>query len=227
MHMSAIVVSALAAVAQAVDVQVVSVASTNNTLKFFPDKINAPVGSMVQFQFRGGNHSVVQSTFDNPCIPIQNVNTSAKGVYSGYQPVAASTAKGQIPVFTVEVKSATPMWLYCSQGKHCQNGMVMVINENTNANATRSLANYAKAAKNVAQALIPGQTGGGSGSGSGNGGGSASPTTGGGSGSGSGSGSGNGGGASATPSSPPTAGAVSLSAPGTLLLALGATFMLM
>lgn len=147
--MSAIVVSALAAVAQgrfsadagtgkevnrltrksAVDVQVVSVASTNNTLKFFPDKINAPVGSMVQFQFRGGNHSVVQSTFDNPCIPIQNVNTSAKGVYSGYQPVAASTAQGQIPVFTVEVKSATPMWLYCSQGKHCQNGMVMVINE--------------------------------------------------------------------------------------------------
>uniref|UniRef100_L2G134 Extracellular serine-rich protein n=1 Tax=Colletotrichum fructicola (strain Nara gc5) TaxID=1213859 RepID=L2G134_COLFN len=220
MHMSAIVVSALAAVAQAVDVQVVSVASTNNTLKFFPDKINAPVGSMVQFQFRGGNHSVVQSTFDNPCIPIQNVNTSAKGVYSGYQPVAASTAKGQIPVFTVEVKSATPMWLYCSQAKHCQNGMVMVINENTNANATRSLANYAKAAKNVAQALIPGQSsGGGSGSGSGNGGGSAHRhwlrhgLR--------------GAGASATPSSPPTAGAVSLSAPGTLLLALGATFMLM
>ncbi|KAF0324760.1 extracellular serine-rich protein [Colletotrichum asianum] len=230
MHMSAIFVSALAAVAQAVDVQVVSVASTNNTLKFFPDKINAPVGSMVQFQFRGGNHSVVQSTFDNPCIPIQNVNTSAKGVYSGYQPVAASTAKGQIPVFTVEVKSATPMWLYCSQAKHCQNGMVMVINENTNANATRSLANYAKAAKNVAQALIPGQSsGGGSGSGSGNGGGSASPTTGTGSGTGSGSGSGagSGAGASATPSSPPTAGAASLSAPGTLLLALGATFMLM
>lgn len=113
----------------AVDVQVVSVASTNNTLKFFPEKINAPVGSMVQFQFRGGNHSVVQSTFDNPCIPISNVNTSAKGVYSGYQPVAASAAKGQIPVFTVMVNSTTPMWLYCSQGKHCQNGMVMVINE--------------------------------------------------------------------------------------------------
>ncbi|KAL2880445.1 hypothetical protein SGCOL_004165 [Colletotrichum sp. CLE4] len=233
MHISAMVVSALAAVASAVDVQVVSVASTNNTLKFFPEKINAPVGSMVQFQFRGGNHSVVQSTFDNPCIPVSNVNTSAKGVYSGYQPVAASAAKGQIPVFTVMVNSTTPMWLYCSQGKHCQNGMVMVINENTKANATRSIENYAKAAKNVAQAQIPG----GGAAGGSNGGGSASPTGGAGGGSNNGGGSGNGGsnnggsnnggGSSATPSSPPTAGAVSLSAPGTFLLALGAAFLLM
>ncbi|KZL83544.1 extracellular serine-rich protein [Colletotrichum incanum] len=226
MHISAMVVSALAAVAQAVDVQVVSVASTNNTLKFFPDKINAPVGSMVQFQFRGGNHSVVQSTFDNPCIPISNVNTSAKGVYSGYQPVAASAAMGQIPVFTVMVSSTAPMWLYCSQAKHCQNGMVMVINENSKANATRTLENYAKAAKTVPQAQIPG-----GGAAGGSGGGSASPTGGAGGGSGGGSnggGSENGGGAGgASPSSPPTAGAVSLTAPGTLLLALGAGFLLL
>ncbi|KAJ0147279.1 Extracellular serine-rich protein [Colletotrichum tanaceti] len=221
MHISAMVVSALAAVAQAVDVQVVSVASTNNTLKFFPDKINAPVGSMVQFQFRGGNHSVVQSTFDNPCIPISNVNASAKGVYSGYQPVQASAAMGQIPVFTVMVNSTTPMWLYCSQGKHCQNGMVMVINENSKANATRTIENYAKAAKNVPQAQIP--NGGPAG---GSGGGSASPTGGAGGGSNGGNG-GSGGGSGATPSSPPTAGAVSLSAPGTLLLALGAGFLLL
>ncbi|KAK6225755.1 extracellular serine-rich protein [Colletotrichum tabaci] len=223
MHISAMVVSALAAVAQAVDVQVVSVASTNNTLKFFPDKINAPVGSMVQFQFRGGNHSVVQSTFDNPCIPISNVNASAKGVYSGYQPVQASAAMGQIPVFTVMVNSTAPMWLYCSQGKHCQNGMVMVINENSKANATRTIENYAQAAKKVPQAQIPG-----GGSSGGNGGGSASPTGGAGGGSnGGGSNGGSGGGSGATPSSPPTAGAVSLSAPGTLLLALGAGFLLL
>ncbi|TDZ25277.1 Extracellular serine-rich protein [Colletotrichum sidae] len=228
MHISAVVVSALAAVAQAVDVQVVSVASTNNTLKFFPDKINAPVGSMVQFQFRGGNHSVVQSTFDNPCIPISNVNTSAKGIYSGYQPVQASSSKGQIPVFTIQVNSSTPMWLYCSQGKHCQNGMVMVINENSKANASRTLENYAKGAKAVPAAQIPG---GGAAGGSPGG---ASPTGGagggsnnGGGGAGNGGGSNPGGGAGTNPSSPPTAGAVSLTAPGTLLLALGAAFMLM
>ncbi|KAK1593666.1 Cupredoxin [Colletotrichum navitas] len=138
MHFSAMIVSALAVVAQAQSVHVVSVATTNNTLKFFPDKLNAAVGSMVQFQFRGGNHSVVQSTFDNPCVPMSgmsgmsstsSMNSSAKGLFSGYQPVAASLAMGQIPVFTVQVTSAAPMWLYCSQAKHCQNGMVMVINE--------------------------------------------------------------------------------------------------
>ncbi|KAK2021065.1 hypothetical protein LX32DRAFT_646783 [Colletotrichum zoysiae] len=241
MQFSAMIVSALAAIAQAQSVHVVSVASTNNTLKFFPDKINAPVGSMVQFQFRGGNHSVVQSNFDNPCIPISSMNSSAKGVYSGYMPVAASAAMGQIPVFTVMITSATPMWMYCSQAKHCQNGMVMVINENSRANATRTLENYAKAAKSVAQAMIPaggsasgGTTSGGSGSGTGTGtgtgSGSASPSggVGTGSGSGSGSGTGTGSGSGSTTSSPPVpAGAVSLSAPATLLLAVGAGFLLL
>jgi len=84
---------------------------------------------MVQFQFRGGNHTVTQSNFDNPCLPISAVNQSILGIYSGYQPVAASQAMGQIPVFTVMINSTNPIWLYCSQGKHCQNGMSMVINE--------------------------------------------------------------------------------------------------
>jgi plastocyanin len=113
----------------AVDVQVVSVASTNNTLKFFPEKITAAVGSMVQFQFRGGNHTVTQSTFDQPCVPINQVNSSIVGIFSGYQPVAASASMGMVPVFTVMINNTNPVWLYCSQGRHCQNGMVMVINE--------------------------------------------------------------------------------------------------
>lgn len=32
-------------------VQVVSVADANGSLKYFPDQIEAPVGSIVQFQF--------------------------------------------------------------------------------------------------------------------------------------------------------------------------------
>jgi plastocyanin len=129
MQFSSLVVAALVSVASAVDVQVVSVASSNNTLRFFPEKVTAPVGSMVQFQFRGGNHTVTQSTFDNPCMPISSVNASVLGIYSGYQPVAASMAMGQIPVFTIMVNDTRPLWLYCSQGRHCQNGMTMVINE--------------------------------------------------------------------------------------------------
>ncbi len=100
----------------------------NNTLRFLPERLTAPVGSMVQFQFRGGNHTVTQSNFDNQCEPISSVNSSLLGVYSGFQPVAASAAQGQIPTFTITINSTTPMWIYCSQAKHCQAGMSMVIN---------------------------------------------------------------------------------------------------
>mgnify|MGYP002622331431 FL=1 len=34
-----------------------------------------------------------------------------------------------IPTYTIQVNDTKPLWLYCAQGRHCQNGMVMVINE--------------------------------------------------------------------------------------------------
>jgi len=113
----------------AVDVQVVNVSTSNGTQIYSPEKITAAVGSMVQFQFRGGNHTITQSTFEQPCAPISSVNSSITGIYSSFQPVAASLAMGQIPVFTIMINDTRPIWLYCSQGKHCQNGMSMVINE--------------------------------------------------------------------------------------------------
>ncbi|KAF5247938.1 hypothetical protein FANTH_6219 [Fusarium anthophilum] len=146
MYFSQIAIVALAAVAEAVDVQVVSVgrnSATNATgIKFWPEKITAEPGTMVQFQFWAGNHTVTQSTFDDPCVPIGNVMSNVTGIYSGYQPVEASMSKGMIPTYTIMVKDKKPMWLFCSKAKHCQGGMSMVINENTSANATRSLNNY-------------------------------------------------------------------------------------
>lgn len=117
----------------AVDVQVVSVgrnSATNATgLRFWPEKITAEPGTMVQFQFWAGNHTVTQSTFDDPCVPIGNVMSNVTGIYSGYQPVEASMSKGMIPTYTIMVKDKKPMWLFCSKAKHCQGGMSMVINE--------------------------------------------------------------------------------------------------
>lgn len=86
---------------------------------------------MVQFQFMGGNHTVTQSTFDSPCVPMNQANPQAQtvGIFSGYVPVDASASMGQRPVFTVMINDTTPMWLYCQQGPHCQRGMAMVINE--------------------------------------------------------------------------------------------------
>ncbi|CAG8980256.1 hypothetical protein HYALB_00013262 [Hymenoscyphus albidus] len=147
-----------------VKVHVVKVGGNNGTLKFQPDDIQAAVGDMIQFQFAPNNHSVVQSTFDAPCI-------ASGSVYSGYMPVAASAST--TPTYTIMVNDTKPLWFYCSQGKHCQNGMSMVVNVATTGNKT--LAAYKAAAKNVAQATIPGQKpgAGGAAPGGGNGGGSA------------------------------------------------------
>ncbi|KAJ4155225.1 hypothetical protein LMH87_000481 [Akanthomyces muscarius] len=208
--------TALMGAAQAINVQVVSVGRNpvNNAtgLKFWPEKIKAEPGSMVQFQFLAGNHTVTQSDFDHPCKPIKEVNPSALGIFSAYQPVAASVAKGEVPVFTIMVNDTKPMWFFCSQGPHCEKGMALVINENTSANSSRSIENYKKLAAE------------------------ASPSTGGTTESGSNTGSGtspeSNSGSSTTPagaasSTPTTAGASIAGASSSMLLALGAVFMLL
>ncbi|ODA82101.1 hypothetical protein RJ55_00606 [Drechmeria coniospora] len=165
------VVAALLSIAQAVDVHIVAVGKNpmnNQTgLKYYPEKIKALPGSMVQYQFWDGNHTVTQSSFDKPCVPLSVSNTSAVGVYSSFQPAAASQNTGRIPVFSVMINDTKPIWLYCGQGTHCQKGMVMVINENTQANASRSLENYKKLAE-VATQGNSGIPSGGNGSNSGN-----------------------------------------------------------
>lgn len=102
-----------------VTVHVVRVGGANGSLTFSPDDLKANVGDMVQFQFSPKNHSVVTSAFDTPCSPNQNM-------FSGYMPVASDAVN--TPTYTMMVQDTKPLWLYCSQGKHCQSGMVMVIN---------------------------------------------------------------------------------------------------
>jgi len=158
--------SALAA--SSITVHVVQVGAANGTLAYFPNNIKAAVGDMVQFQFAPNNHTVTQSTFDAPCQPIA-MNSNVTGVYSGFMPVTASSTT--TPTYTVLINSTTPMWLYCSQGSHCQKGMTMVINENVAANSTRSLANFqsmaAKATVNLPGGAVADGTSGSVASGSG------------------------------------------------------------
>jgi plastocyanin len=99
--------------------------------KFWPEKIQAAPGSMVQFQFWAGNHTVTQSSFGSPCTPMTQTSngTAAVGIKSGFQPVAASERTGQIPTYSVMINDTSPLWFYCGQGAHCQGGMAMVINE--------------------------------------------------------------------------------------------------
>jgi len=147
------VASAAFAASSDVTVHVITVSGTTSVLTFTPNNVTANVGDMLQFQFGVGNHTVTQSDFDHPCTPLGET-TAAPGLFSGFMPVAAGAKT--IPTYTVLVNSTTPMWIYCSQAKHCQSGMVMVVNENTKANATRSLANYKTAAAKATANLAPG-----------------------------------------------------------------------
>ncbi|EEP78068.1 predicted protein [Uncinocarpus reesii 1704] len=117
-----------------VNVHVVRVGDMEGGLKFYPDNLKVPQGDMVQFQFYPRNHSIVQSTFDRPCEPISRSQPDIAGIRSGFMPLEDGTR--QMPVFTIMVNDTKPMWFYCGQGKHCQNGMVMAINAVDGSNKT-------------------------------------------------------------------------------------------
>ncbi len=109
-----------------VHVHVIKVSDKNGSLIYSPASIHVPVGDMVQWHFYPKNHSIVQAAFSSPCAPISNVMPNMTTFFSGYMPVKATDT--QMPALTMMVKDAMPFWYYCSQGKHCQMGMVGVIN---------------------------------------------------------------------------------------------------
>ncbi|PBK87554.1 Cupredoxin [Armillaria gallica] len=90
-------------------------------LKFSPDSVTANVGDVVRFTFMQKNHTATQSTLANPCSPIEN------GFDSGFVPVADTTTSG-FPVAELTISDTNPIWVYCRQANHCQQGMVFAVN---------------------------------------------------------------------------------------------------
>ena len=107
-------------------------------LRFDPDNIVAEVGSIVEFHYLPLNHSVAESSFSAPCQPKPAPATS---FFSGFFPVPRAADGGVTQsgeVFQIEVKDTKPIWFYCPQntGRHCQSGMVGVVNQNFDGAAT-------------------------------------------------------------------------------------------
>lgn len=63
------------AYAETIDIKV-----GNKGLNFDPDTVTAKKGDLLNFFFYPGDHSVAQSTFDKPCVAVDN------GPYSGFLP---------------------------------------------------------------------------------------------------------------------------------------------
>ncbi|KAK3305234.1 uncharacterized protein B0T15DRAFT_493415 [Chaetomium strumarium] len=102
-------------------------------LRFDPENVVAEVGSIVEFHFLQLNHSVAEASFDSPCQP-KDAGV-AGSFFSGFFPVprnADGSASQSGEVFQIEVRDADrPIWFYCAQntGRHCQSGMVGVVNQ--------------------------------------------------------------------------------------------------
>lgn len=115
----------------------------NKSLAFTPADVKAAPGDILQFQFSQINHTVTQSTFNEPCRPIQQSNPTAAGIHSGFIAVTANSTTVQ--TFDVPINDTKPLFIYCAQGPHCQLGMVMVVN----AEGTENLAAYKALAANA------------------------------------------------------------------------------
>lgn len=137
-------------------VHVINVSDKNGSLIYSPASTSIPVGEMVQWHFYPKNHSVVQAAFSNPCEPISNVMSNVSTFYSGYMPVKPTDSS--MPALTMMVKSDKPFWYYCSQGKHCQAGMVGVINPPAPATG-KTLEAFAQKAKTAPKSTVPSMNG--------------------------------------------------------------------
>ncbi|KAG8891792.1 hypothetical protein FRB99_003361 [Tulasnella sp. 403] len=79
------------------------------------------VGDTLRFTFRIKNHTVTQSSFENPCTPLPG------GFTSGFRPVP-DTQTGNFPYFDLKVQDKNPIYIHCEQVNHCPTGMVFAAN---------------------------------------------------------------------------------------------------
>ncbi|KAL7910917.1 Cupredoxin [Trichoderma velutinum] len=135
--------SLVGAASAASSLQVVTVGK-DGSLSYSPDQITAAVGSQVEFQFYGPTHSVVESSFDDPCIALSGGN----GFFAGM----TTNGNGPNPTsFTITINDTKPIWFNCGFPGHCQAGMVGVINVSSNKSETLDIfkSNAANAAKST------------------------------------------------------------------------------
>jgi len=110
-----------AAAVQVTAVQI-NVTVGGSSITFTPESVTAQPGDVVVFTFQQKNHTVTQSTFASPC------QHTVDGFDTGFVPVAADNVNGPFPVAQLVVKTTDPLWVYCRQANHCQQGMVFAVN---------------------------------------------------------------------------------------------------
>ncbi|KAK5093227.1 hypothetical protein LTR70_004870 [Exophiala xenobiotica] len=99
------------------------VVGPDSELSFLPNQLTASVGDVVHFVFRANNHSIVQSSVEQPCVPFPG------GFNSGFNQFNPNNDADITISFTVN--SNEPRYFFCDQRntvKHCALGMVFALN---------------------------------------------------------------------------------------------------
>jgi len=104
----------------------VIVGGPNGNLTYTPSRVSASPGDTIKFTFQVKNHTVTQSSFGAPCMPLTNQTNARIGFNSGYFPVAANSTV--FPTWSLTINGTTPIWAYCAQSGHCGAGMVFAVN---------------------------------------------------------------------------------------------------
>ncbi|KAF3394361.1 hypothetical protein F1880_005504, partial [Penicillium rolfsii] len=94
----------------------------DDSLLFAPSRLNANIGDQITFSFRGLNHTLTQSSLENPCSPLPQFDTGF-GQFNPQQRNGIS--------LTLTVNTLEPQWFFCKQSDplpHCHAGMIFAIN---------------------------------------------------------------------------------------------------
>ncbi|KIO34701.1 hypothetical protein M407DRAFT_240517 [Tulasnella calospora MUT 4182] len=93
-------------------------------LGFDPSSIRPAAGDTIEFLFNAGDHVVIQTTFANPCSPMDG------GYNSGVQSVAAGTPVDSAgsPTTTFAITSTDPLYFYDGAPNQCHLGGVFTVN---------------------------------------------------------------------------------------------------
>lgn len=99
------------------------------TLRFDPPYLPyvAP-GSKIHFDFRAANHTLTESSFENPCTKLDSASAIDTG-FSNFNPMDVPGLKS----FELEVTGSESRYFYCKQAiktpkSHCGKGMVFGVN---------------------------------------------------------------------------------------------------
>ncbi|KAH6907566.1 hypothetical protein BKA70DRAFT_1283433 [Coprinopsis sp. MPI-PUGE-AT-0042] len=95
-------------------------------LTFSPARIQALVGDVVTFEIHSANHSVAQSSFDNPCQPLVKEDGNI-----GFRSGVLTQTGGEFLKFlrfSIRINDTNPIYAFDGQTEHCQSGMVFAVN---------------------------------------------------------------------------------------------------